>query len=236
LNGKKEKMSWLIDFFSLVYPSVCMACGESLLKHEDCICSQCIYYLPKTNFHLQSENAVSKLFWGRVKVENACAFYYFKKEGKVQNLLHQLKYKGQKQVGIKLGNLYGLDLKQDKKFEEISLILPVPLHPDKEKKRGYNQSEQFAQGLAQSMEIPYATDLLVRNFASETQTKKSKYKRWENVNSIFEINNPDALKDKHILLVDDVITTGATIEACAQHILSVPGTRVSIAAIACSIN
>ncbi len=229
-------MSWLIDFFNLMYPRVCMACGESLFKHEECICSQCIYYLPKTNFHRDSENAVSKLFWGRVKIESACAFYFFKKESKVQNLLHQLKYKGQKQVGIKLGSLYGRDLIQDKKFEDVSLILPVPLHPDKEKKRGYNQSELFAQGLAQSMNIPYATDLLVRNFASETQTKKSKYKRWENVNSIFEISDQEGVKDRHILLVDDVITTGATLEACAQHLLEVPGTKVSIAAIACSIN
>lgn len=213
-----------------------MACGESLLKHEECICSQCIYYLPKTNFHKEKENEVSKLFWGRVEIQSACAFYYFKKQSKVQNLLHQLKYKGQKQVGVKLGSLYGVELKQDKKFEDINLIIPVPLHPDKEKKRGYNQSEMFAIGLSQTMHAPAESSLLIRNFASETQTKKSKYNRWENVKSIFEVTDIEKLKDKHILLVDDVITTGATIEACAQHLLTVPGTRVSIAAIACSIN
>ncbi|MBL0046915.1 MAG: ComF family protein [Bacteroidetes bacterium] len=229
-------MSWLSDFITLIYPRVCMACGESLLKHEECICSQCIYYLPKTNFHKEKENEVSKLFWGRVEIQSACAFYYFKKQSKVQNLLHQLKYKGQKQVGVKLGSLYGVELKQDKKFEDINLIIPVPLHPDKEKKRGYNQSEMFAIGLSQTMQAPAESSLLIRNFASETQTKKSKYNRWENVKSIFEVTDSEKLKGKHILLVDDVITTGATIEACAQHLLSVPGTRVSIAAIACSIN
>ncbi len=229
-------MSWLSDFITLIYPRVCMACGESLLKHEECICSQCIYYLPKTNFHKEKENEVSKLFWGRVEIQSACAFYYFKKQSKVQNLLHQLKYKGQKQVGVKLGSLYGVELKQDKKFEDINLIIPVPLHPDKEKKRGYNQSEMFAIGLSQTMHAPAESSLLIRNFASETQTKKSKYNRWENVKSIFEVTDIEKLKDKHILLVDDVITTGATIEACAQHLLTVPGTRVSIAAIACSIN
>ena len=229
-------MSWLKDFISLVYPRLCLACGESLLKHEDCICSQCIYYLPKTNFHKELENAVSKLFWGRVNIQTATAFYFFKKQSKVQNLLHQLKYKGQKQVGIKLGSLYGSELKKDKKYEDVSLILPVPLHPDKEKKRGYNQSEMFGIGLSQTMQAPCETDILVRNFASETQTKKSKYERWENVGSIFEIRDIERLKGRHVLLVDDVITTGATIEACAQHLLTVPGTRVSIAAIACSLN
>ena len=229
-------MSWISDFISLVYPRVCMACGESLYKNEECICNQCIYFLPKTNFHKEKENPVSKLFWGRVGIQHASAFYFFKKESKVQNLLHQLKYKGQKEVGVKVGSLYGSDLKQDPHYKDVSIIIPVPLHPDKEKKRGYNQSEMFALGLAQSMEIPCESKILVRNFASETQTKKSKYKRWENVKSIFELQDKERLKDKHILLVDDVITTGATIEACAQHLLSVPGTKVSIAAIACSIN
>ncbi len=229
-------MSWFSDFISLIYPRVCLACGESLFKQEDCICSKCIYYLPKTNFHKEKENAVSQLFWGRVNIQTATAFYFFKKQSRVQNLLHQLKYKGQKEVGVKIGNLYGQELKIDQKYNDVNLIIPVPLHPDKEKKRGYNQSEMFALGLSKSMDAPCDSKLLIRNHASETQTKKSKYERWENVNSIFEITDEARLKDKHILLVDDVITTGATIEACAQHLLSVPGTRVSIAAIACSIN
>ncbi len=229
-------MNWLNDFVTLVYPRVCLACGESLLKQEDSICNQCIYYLPKTNFHKEQENAVSKLFWGRVNIQAASAFYFYKKQSKVQNLLHQLKYKGQKEVGIKLGSLYGAELKQDNKFEDISFIVPVPLHPDKEKKRGYNQSEMFSVGLSKTLLIPSDSSILIRNFASETQTKKEKYKRWENVKSIFEIRDPEKIKNKHILLVDDVITTGATLEACAQHLLTVPGTRVSIVAIACSIN
>lgn len=229
-------MSWLSDFISLIYPRVCLACGESLFKQEDCICTNCIYYLPKTNFHREKENAVSKLFWGRVNIQTATAFYFFKKQSRVQNLLHQLKYKGQKEVGVKIGSLYGTELIADEKYSDVNMIIPVPLHPDKEKKRGYNQSEMFALGLSKSMGTPCESKLLIRNFASETQTKKSKYNRWENVKAIFEITDEERLKGKHILLVDDVITTGATIEACAQHLLAVPGTRVSIAAIACSIN
>ena len=139
-------------------------------------------------------------------------------------------------MGVKLGSLYGIELLQSKNFEDVNLIIPVPLHPDKEKKRGYNQSEMFALGLSQTMNAPCETDILIRTFASETQTRKSKYTRWENVKSIFELTDIERLRDKHVLLVDDVITTGATIEACAQHLLSVPGTRVSIAAIACSLN
>lgn len=229
-------MSWLIDFFSLVYPRVCLACGEGLLKQEECICNQCIYYLPKTNFHKLPENEVSKLFWGRVAIEHAAAFYFYKKQSKVQNLLHQLKYKGQKEVGIKLGKLYGIELIQDEKYQHFDYIIPVPLHPDKEKKRGFNQSEMFARGLSESMNVPCNTELLIRNFASETQTKKTKYKRWENVKSIFEISQPEMLKGKHVLLVDDVITTGSTLEACAQHIVAASQAKVSIAAIACSLN
>jgi ComF family protein len=225
-------MSWISDFISLVYPSVCMACGEGLYKNEDCICNQCIYSLPKTNFHTFEDNALNKLFWGRVNVQHAAAFYDFKKEGKVQNLLHQLKYKGQQQVGVKVGNLYGSELLNNEKFAGVDVIIPVPLHPDKQKKRGYNQSECFAKGLSQAMHLPYDSETLIRSFASETQTKKSKYLRWENVKTIFKITDTEKIKGKHILLVDDVITTGATIESCAQHLLSVAETKVSIAAIA----
>lgn len=225
-------MNWLKDFISLVYPQICMACGESLFKHEECICSHCIYYLPKTNFHKEIENDISKMFWGRVPLITGAAYYQFKKQSKVQNLLHQLKYKGQKQVGVKTGSLYGTELKQEKIYQDMSVIIPVPLHPNRERKRGYNQSEMFAMGLSQTMEIPYFSDVLVRTTASETQTKKSKFKRWENVKSIFEIQNEAVIRNKHILLVDDVITTGATIEACAQMLIEVPGVKVSVAAIA----
>ena len=172
------------------------------------------------------------MFWGRVPLITGAAYYQFKKQSKVQNLLHQLKYKGQKQVGIKTGSLYGTELKQEKIYQDMSVIIPVPLHPNRERKRGYNQSEMFAMGLSQTMEIPYFSDVLVRTTASETQTKKSKFKRWENVKSIFEIQNEAVIRNKHILLVDDVITTGATIEACAQMLIEVPGVKVSVAAIA----
>jgi len=172
------------------------------------------------------------MFWGRIPLYSAASYYYFAKQGKVQHLLHQLKYKGQKDIGTAIGKLYGTELMESELFSKIQCILPVPLHAKKLKKRGYNQSETFAQGLAQSMGADCPAGIVQRMVASETQTKKSRFKRWENVESIFTICNGSEIENKHVLLVDDVITTGATIEACAQALSKVPGVKVSVASIA----
>jgi len=206
------------DFFNLIFPQLCCSCNQALLKHEKVICTNCIITLPKTNFHLDKNNVVNKVFWGRVQIEMAASFYAFTKESKVQNLLHHLKYKGVKEVGSVLGKLYGFDLKSAEFFKEIDFIVPVPLHKNKLKKRGYNQSEWIARGLSESMNIPLRLDVLYRKVDSKTQTKKSRYKRWENVGEIFGVLKDD-IKNKNILLVDDVLTTGATIEACAQVLI-----------------
>ena len=225
-------MTLFRDFFSLIYPNNCLACGNNLIRNEHIICTSCLFHLPKTNYHLENDNPISQTFWGRTQINTAAAFYFFTKAGKVQHLVHQFKYKGKKEIGIFIGELYGKELMNTQSFAKTELIIPVPLHPKKEKKRGFNQSEIFAMGLSSSMKVPIDTNSLVRTFASETQTKKTRFKRWENVKEIFSLQNAEKLKNKHILLVDDVITTGATIEACANLLNTIEGVTINIASIA----
>ncbi len=220
------------DFISLFYPRICFACGNNLFANENFICTSCLYHLPKTNFHTDKNNPVSKVFWGRVNIESATAFYYYRKGGKVQHLLHQLKYKGHKEIGSFLGKLYGTELADFSHYNEIDAIVPVPLHPKKLRKRGFNQSEMFADGLADALHKKVITTAVERKIATSTQTKKSRYKRWENVSDIFVIKNADELEGKSILAVDDVITTGATMEAFVHCLQQIKGTRITVAAIA----
>ena len=223
----------LLDgFVSLFYPRLCLSCEKNITPDKDALCISCQVKLPKTGFHLEKENAFTDRFWGRIKIESGSAFYHFSKGGKVQHLIHNLKYKGKSEVGIKLGNLYGKILKKSDFYKNVDTIIPVPLHPKKELKRGYNQSDMFAKGLAETMEVEWKKDVLVRTKMTQTQTKKSRIERLENVKDVFELKNRDVLKSKHILIVDDVLTTGATLEACATKILEIPNTKVSLATIA----
>jgi ComF family protein len=225
-------MSLIDDFIALLFPKICAACGNSLWKKEETICLSCEYHLPCTHFHLFAENPVSQLFWGRVKLESASAYLWFNKGNKVQRLIHQLKYKGRRDIGIYLGKLYGHQLRHSPFFTSVQYIIPVPLHPKKLRKRGYNQSEQFAIGLGESMNVPVLPDAIFRIKETETQTRKSRFRRWQNVAGVFEVRNPADLEMKHVLLVDDVITTGATLEACIRALSSVPSIRISVATIA----
>lgn len=219
------------DFISLLYPRVCAACGNSLFKHEEIICAYCLYHLPKTNYHLLTDSPLDKVFWGRALLAHTAALYNFQKKSKVQHLIHQLKYKGRKDVGIQLGKILGADLIKADAFKDVSKVVPVPLHPDKQRKRGYNQSEQFAIGLAKSMQIEMDATSFIRTVDTETQTRKSRFARWENVKEIFKVTDPSELAGKHILLVDDVITTGATLESAAHILLAVEGVKLSVACI-----
>jgi ComF family protein len=227
---------YIEDLISLFYPQVCLACGNALFRQEETICTYCLFHLPKTNFHNEADNPVSRIFWGRIPIVSAAAYYHFGKGGKVQHLVHQLKYKGHREVGVYIGKLYGLDLLESHLFDGIDIVIPVPLHPSKLKRRGYNQSEMFASGLSASMPALLDVHSLYRTFASETQTRKTRFSRWENVKEIFAVRDQENLRGKHILLVDDVITTGATIEACASMLLKVPEVKVSVAALACTIH
>ncbi len=226
--------SYFSDFVSLIFPRSCLACGSSLFKHENSICTMCLHQLPKTNFHLEPDNMVTKHFWGKVPLEAGASLYYFEKGGRVQNLLHQFKYKKFTEVGMELGLLYGKKLKKAEPYQSCDYIIPVPLHKSKLKKRGFNQSAIFAEGLSQAMSIPTLFDNLVRKIATQTQTKKHAYERYQNTSAIFELKNPKQLEGKHILLVDDVITTGSTLEACIAALQRAQNVKVSVATIACA--
>ena len=225
-------MIYLSDFISLIFPRICAGCGNSLWKHEEAICHFCEYHLPKTNFHKEKENPVSRLFWGKVYIENATAYYLFHKGSKFQDLIHKLKYNGKQEIGFYLGLQLGTDLFESELYKNIDFVIPVPLHPKREKKRGYNQCDSIAKGIAEGMKIKTNTKALYRNTATETQTKKSKEERWKNVENIFSVKHPEILEGKHFLLVDDVITTGSTLEACANALLTIKNTKVSIACLA----
>ncbi|HOR04458.1 MAG TPA: ComF family protein [Bacteroidales bacterium] len=225
-------ISLLDDFLSLIYPRLCYACGNSLYLNEAVICNHCLATLPLTYSHLSKDNPVARTFWGRIPVEAAAARYYFRKGGPVQRLLHNLKYNHAPEIGKFIGLIYGRELLESEVFRSVDLIIPVPLHFEKLKKRGYNQSAMFGQGLSSSMKIPIDDESLFRTYFTETQTRKSREKRWENVKSVFALKENVSLRGKHILIVDDVITTGSTIEACANRLLEMEGVRISVAAIA----
>ena len=223
---------WINNFLNLFFPLNCNACGTALVSQENVICTSCSFKLPRTGFHTNIENPISRVFWGRVTLESASSFLFFNKGGYVQQLIHQLKYKGKKSIGLYLGKLYGNDLIETDNYKNIDIILPVPLHPKKEKERGYNQSLIIAQGLGQAMQKPVSADNLIKQLHTSSQTKKSRYSRWENVKDAFRVLSPDLLVGKHILLVDDVLTTGATIEACAAKLLEIEDVKVSVVTLA----
>ena len=229
---KKSINNTIQPLFHLLYPKSCNSCHQVLMENEEFICLECLLYLPKTNYHHIKENDLEKVFWGRIPFERGMAFLYFKRAGKVQRMLHALKYKSRKDLALHLGKLYAKETGMDTILNKIDMIIPVPLHENKFLKRGYNQSEEFAKGLASITNITLKTDILFRLKESETQTKKTRIQRWENVNDIFYVKDPAVLSNKHILLIDDVITTGATIEACAQTLLKNPETKLSVLALA----
>lgn len=221
------------DFLHLLYPHNCAGCGSDLLENDQEICMHCFANLPETNFALYAGNPIEKIFYGRLQIELATAGYYFNKKSALQRLIHQLKYKGNKEVGRQLGKWLGLQLQKSNRFANVQALVPLPLYPDKEKRRGYNQSTVICEGIADVMELPVLTDVVSRKRYTDTQTKKGRSDRWTNVDNSFAIGNTDLLTNKHVLLVDDVITTGATLEACGTALKTVQGLTLSIAALTC---
>jgi len=220
------------DFLSLLFPRLCQSCGEPLVRNEKLICTQCISDIPCTGYHLIRQNPLEKNFYGRCYIEKAAAWTYFRQGCKAQLLIHRLKYNGIKPLGKYMGILYGNILRSSEFCLDIDCIVAVPLHRLKERKRGFNQSFLIAEGMSSVIGIPLIDNALERIKASATQTKKQRYERWENVEGIFRVSNTESLEGKHILLIDDVITTGSTIEACATELLRIKNVRVSVAALA----
>ncbi len=232
----REQVSNLFnDFVALLFPECCLGCQELLARGETTICTDCRIHLPYTNSHIPANGADFewlRRFYNKVPVKHALAYLYFARSGRVQQLLHELKYRGHEQIGEVLGNWFGADLKEQDYQQQFDLIIPVPLHRRKLRKRGYNQSDSFARGLGQALNIPWQANALQRLTDSATQTKKSRLERWENVEQIFKITDVDQIKNQRILVVDDVMTTGATLEACAVVLLAAGAQSVSVATIA----
>lgn len=222
----------LEDFISLFYPRYCRGCHNSLVKGEDLICTQCLLEMPKSYYHLHPDNPFFQKFRGRLPLKHVMTLFKFTKESRVQHVLHALKYKQQPEIGEMLGRIYGKDLLEANYSRTFDLIVPVPLHVSRRKLRGYNQSEEFGKGLSQILDVPCNDTYMVRAAKTETQTHKTKLSRWENVNRIFEVINPGSIAGKRVLLVDDVVTTGATLEACGEALLGAGCRQLSIACIA----
>lgn len=223
------------DFVSLLFPRLCQSCGEPLVRNEEVICLACLADLPRTDYHIRRENELEKAFWGRCFIEKAAAFAYYRRGGIMQELTHRLKYNGITSIGDYFGRLYGSILMESGFLDDIDVIVPVPLHPVKERKRGFNQSMVIAEAIGRAASIEVSGRYIYRRSDSDTQTRKSRVERWENVENIF-VAGEDAKKgSSHLLLVDDVITTGSTIEACTGLLKSSMDVRVSVVALGTAI-
>jgi len=222
----------VINLLNLFFPKVCYACTSMLADNEKHICTVCRHNLPVTNYHFEDNDTVKKILYGRLQIEQATALLKFQKKGIVQQLLHNLKYKGHDTISEVLGKWLGNELKTIKEYGAIDLIIPVPLHRRKLRKRGYNQVAKFGQEIAEALNIPYIDNVLIKTSSTKTQVFKKRMARWNNSEEVFTIKNSDLIKDKHILLVDDIITTGSTIEACANVLNKADNIKISIATMA----
>ncbi|MDR0505661.1 MAG: ComF family protein [Dysgonamonadaceae bacterium] len=222
----------LTSFFSLFYPNLCVICREPLLDGEEFLCLCCFINLPKTNYRHHANNRASDRFSGKIPVEKATSYLYYNKGGAGQKLVMDIKYKGNIYLGKWLGQLMAKELHKDDFFTGIDCLVPVPLHPHKLKKRGFNQAEIIAQGISSVTHIPLETKNLYRSEANVTQTRKNVYERWKNTSGIFRIKDKQMFEGKHVLIIDDVLTTGSTLESCAVSLLETVNIRISLLTIA----
>lgn len=225
-----------MNLLSLFFPHTCAGCGTDVLDEDAVICGRCLHDLPLTNFNVYANNLAEKSLWGRLPVVNVSSLCYFSKDSLIRQLMHQLKYKGHKQAGYFLGRMMGSALRAADRFHDIDALVPLPLFPAKEKKRGYNQSAILCEGMAEVMLLPVLKGIVKRSSFTDTQTKKGRMERWLNMEGRFELTDSASIKGRHVLLVDDIITTGATLEACGLELLKAENTRLSIATLACAVN
>jgi ComF family protein len=215
----------------LFFPHICKSCFAEIAQQDQYICARCLEELPFTGFIKMDVNPVEKIFFGRVPIEAATSLFYFTSTSIVQKLIHQIKYKGQQQLAVYLGKMMGREINSSLKFTGLDLVVPLPLFKSREKQRGYNQAALLAKGISETTNLPLAENALKRIKASPTQTRKSRAERWQNVEGLFTVSG-NLGENRNILLVDDVITTGATLDACASALLEVKDTRVSIITLA----
>lgn len=220
------------DLINLFYPKGCQICETILIKNENVICTRCLHELPLTHYYLHNENPVKKVFYGRIDLKNATALLFFNKKGTVQKLIHQLKYKGNREIAVYLGKWVGAELADLSNYKDIDVVIPVPLHKKKLRSRGFNQVEDFGKEIALALQIPYMDHVLLKRSFSTTQTLKARLSRWGNIEESFVLANPEEIEGKHVLLVDDLITTGATVEACSNAIKLAAGVKISVATMA----
>jgi len=225
-------MGLLTDVWEFFFPRYCVICGKRLLQGEQHSCLNCLCALPRIRFRNQENNEIAKLLWGKMPIVRASAFLYYSKGGNVRELLFQLKYYGNQKIGNFLGRCMAKELLSTGFFDGVEGIIPVPLHEKKRKSRGYNQSELLAEGISSVTGIPLLKDVLRRNQYTDTQTRKSNYERWNNVMDVFECTYREHFSCKHVLLVDDVLTTGATLVACADAFKEIEGLRISVLTLA----
>lgn len=232
ISDMQQLKTLAADLFQLLFPNLCNACAQPLLKTEKLLCLTCRFDLPYTDFHLFADNPVAKQLWGRMPCANAMAMLYFRKGSRVQRILHNLKYRGKPELGYLLGEMLGERILLSTPYWKIDLIMPVPLHRKRERSRGYNQSLCIAEGLGATLQLSVCKNVLVKTKATSSQTKKGRFSRYENLKSAFTVQDDLTLAGKNILLVDDVITTGSTLEACATALYAAGIKDLSIAAVA----
>lgn len=227
--------SALNDLLHLFFPHVCTGCGSDALDVNHQLCLRCLTKLPETNFFEQPGNPVEKHFYGRLSIKGGASNYFFTKESLLQNIIHSLKYRGNKDIGFYLGKLMAKSLAATDRFDDVDVLVPLPLNPKREKKRGYNQAAAICHGIAAEWNKPVLDKAVIRTVNTTTQTQKDRIKRWKNMDGVFAVKDFTALQNKHVLLVDDVVTTGASLEACGSAILGVPGVSLSLATLACTL-
>jgi ComF family protein len=213
----------------LAFPHVCAGCGSDVLDSEHPLCLRCLHTLPQTHFEQFEANPVEKIFWGRMPLLAASATYYFTKDALIQHLMHQFKYRGNKALGLYLGLQVGDSLLQSGRFAGIDALVPLPLFAAKERQRGFNQATVLCNGIAAVLQKPVLQKSVIRTTHTQSQTRKSRVERWQNMEDRFEVRDEKSLAGKHLLLVDDVVTTGATLEACGRALLSVTDVQLSVA-------
>lgn len=232
MKRKTIKLKILKDLLYLFYPKLCANCENQLVQNETILCTFCRHDLPLTNFTNYTENKISKVFYGRVTIEKAYSLLFFRKKGITKKLIHELKYKGNQDIGVLFGNWLGALLAENKEFSDVDFIVPVPLHKKRKKERGYNQVFKFGYFLSKHLTIQLIEEKLIRTSYSKTQTFKSRFERFKDLETKFLLNDTSFFKNKHVLLIDDVITTGATLEACAKELQKTPKIKISILTIA----